>query len=66
MSKLFYVGSDDGRAVYRSKSTKLLYVRTFGDVSPGLDLCQYTKKDLAQNLADITNQRWVGFKVKEL
>lgn len=67
MSKLFYVASDDGRAVYRSKSTKLLYVRNFGDIAPGMELCQYKTKDKAQDLAMITAVNgWEGFSVKEL
>ena len=66
MSKVYYVGSDDGRAVYAHKKYERFYVQHLGNKDEELTLFRTRSRKEAEQACKRTNEVWKGFKVKRL
>ena len=64
MSKLYYVGHDDGRKVYEHKRLLRLYVQTEPCREEELSLFLTRHRKKAELACERTNEVWSGFKVR--
>lgn len=66
MSRLYYVGHDDGRKVYEHRRFLRFYVQTEPCKVEDLKLFLTRSKKKAEKACERTNEVWSGFKVRRL